>query len=526
MRLTLQKTLLVVVINLVIAIGFFIENLDAGFSELSSDLLNIIPVAQKFDNPELYKHDLFVDDINNVKYYTPFFVQPLRFIAKFTNYDYLQALNVMSLICHFLFGVLWFLMFYKYSKHFLLALLVSLLVRGIVWLPGFEIWGISGLWSMMPRTLYIALFPIPFLILSKPFKNVLLAAFLIGLIFNCHPITGLGGILLFILYVLLYSYFYDRTHFSVLKFIQVLGVIILGMLPFVFTYFGKTSAEVNYSLLDFNAAFNDRIPNIFTQPSAFLKRWFSNYTILLILPTLILLLVAKNNYILFKKAKLIVVLTLLLFTLPLLSVYIERFINSVFNLNLRLSFQLIRLQKVAIVPSYFALLLLLVYGAKKIKHTWFSPVLVSVFVLILITSKTTLMRSIPLLGNDIFSQVLPFNLSFSKPSKAGNPTKDKMAKYIEENTPIDAIIYGDFMYRSASKRSVMFDNKGASMLIEGNPVKLIDWYKKKQHIKSLSTKEERWLYLKSLGVDYYVTYNPNYNLEIVHKEDDLILYKF
>lgn len=527
MPLKLNRILLVIVINLVIAIGFFVENRDAGFSELSSDLLNIIPVAQKFDNPELYTHDLFVDTIDNVKYYTPFFVQPLRFIAKYTNQDYIQALNVVGLFCHFLFGLLWFLLFYKYGKHFWLALIMSLFVRGIVWLPGLEIWGISGLWSMMPRTLYITLFPIPFLILSKQFKAIVIASFLIGLVFNFHPITGLGGILLYVLYLLLYRYVYKfNAHFTIGKILVILGMLLLGMLPFILTYFGKTSASINYNIDDFNAAFNTRIPAMFTQPSAFIKRWFSEYTIVMLLPTLLLLIVSKSNTVLLKKAKIIGLLTVLLFVLPLLSVYIERMVNSTFGLNLRLSFQLIRLQKVAIVPSYFALLYLLIYGLKKWNFKLINIAIVTAFFLLLISSKSSVIRPIPVLGSDMFTQILPYNLSVSKPSGRGNKTKDKMAKYIEANTPIDAIVYGDFLYRSASKRSVIFDFKGASMLIEGNPEKLIDWNKKRIHIKSLKTREARWEYLRTLGVDYYVTFNPSYTLEIVHKIDDLILYKF
>ena len=85
-RLGKYKLLFVITINIIIAVAYFIDNKDASYSELSSDIQNIIPVAQKFDNPELFTHDLYLDNLSNVKYYTPFYVQSLRFIAKFTNY--------------------------------------------------------------------------------------------------------------------------------------------------------------------------------------------------------------------------------------------------------------------------------------------------------------------------------------------------------------------------------------------------------------------------------------------------------
>src|SRR5690606_12889049 len=91
-----KKLFFVCLINLLIAIGFYAEHKQAGFTSLVSDVHSIVGIAQKFDDPELFKNDLYLNELDNVKYYTPFFVQPLRFIAGFTNHDYVKALNVMS----------------------------------------------------------------------------------------------------------------------------------------------------------------------------------------------------------------------------------------------------------------------------------------------------------------------------------------------------------------------------------------------------------------------------------------------
>ncbi len=514
------KLALVFVFNITIAIGFYVDNLNVTYSALSSDLLNIIPIANKFDNPDLYKNDLYVNDIENVKYYTPFFVQPLRFIAKFTNNNYIQALNVMSVICHISFGLLWFLLFYKYSSNFWVAFLMSIIVRGVIWLPGLELLGISGLWSIMPRTLYLAFFPIPFLIISNKWKNILLSTFLIGLVFNFHPITGLGGILLFILFLL---FFRGETNVSIKKIGCVFVVLILGMLPFILTYFGKTTTTISYNVDDYMKAFNLRIPDLFSKPALFIKLWYTRGTIFFFLPILIYLYVSKNNDD-FKNAKNLTFITILLFILPLSSIYIEPIINKIFDLNLRISFQLIRTQKMALIPAYFGLASLLVLISKRLKRNVI-PIVTLIFIALLIVSKSSLIRNLPLLGSDTITSILPFKFSITNLSKKNNEEKDAMAKFIEQHTDIDAIIFGDYLYRSASKRSVILDTKGASMLIEGNPKRLIEWYKSKMKFRSYKTIEEKFNYLRSLGVDYYVTKNKSYNLQIVHTEKDWLLYK-
>ena len=126
---------LVVTINLFIAASFFISNIGVGYSRLSSDLHNIIPMCIKFDQPELFKNDLYLNDLDNFKYYTPFFIQTLRFFSKLTNGDYLLSLNIISFIAHIIYGLSWFFLCYiLFKKKFWLALILSILLRGIIWL--------------------------------------------------------------------------------------------------------------------------------------------------------------------------------------------------------------------------------------------------------------------------------------------------------------------------------------------------------------------------------------------------------
>lgn len=526
-RLGKYKLLLVFFINIIIAVAYFIDNKDASYSELSSDIQNIIPVAQKFDNPQLFAHDLYLDNLSNVKYYTPFYVQSLRFIAKFTNYNYVQAINVLGLFCHLAFGILWFFLLYKYSNSFWIALFVSILMRGIIWLPGLEIWGISDLWTIMPRTLYISILPLPFILLSNTFTRVLFAAFIIGLIFNFHPITGLGGILLFVSFLSLSQiYFKKQEWLSLTKSITILICILMGMLPFILTYFGKTTSEVTYSIAEFNAAFNTRIPEYFSQPLFFLKQWFHFKTLFFILPLGLFYVYAFTIKEELQKAKVLIILTFILVIIPTISVPIEQLVNNVLGLNLRLSFQLIRVQKVAIIPGFFALAFLLknVIKSNRIIIKLF-PYVVGLYFVLLSFSQSPWLKNVPFIGDDISNTILPHNLSFFSTVKDSQLDIDRMSNYIETNTEVSDLICGSHIYRGATKRSVVFDGKGASMLIEGNPEQFIKWHLRQQKISNLQSMQEVIDYLKLFHVDYFVTRNEGVPATLVHTEGPIFLYK-
>jgi hypothetical protein len=518
---------LVLVLNITIAIVYYLDNLNANYSELSSDIQNIIPVAQKFDNPNLFQDDLYVNNLNNVKYYTPFYVQTLRCIAKFTDYNYVQAINVLGLICHLLFGILWFFLLYKFVNNYWVAFFISIILRGVIWLPGLEIWGISDLWTIMPRTVYISLMPIPFLLISQQFIKLLFGGVLIGLIFNFHPITGLGGILMFVTLVVLLLYYYPklRERFSVPKLLCLILAIGLGISPFIITYFGKTSVAVTYDLNAFNEAFNARIPEYFKNPWLFLKQWFGFKTLFYIIPLLLYVLIAFKERGIGKNAKLLLVLTLILIVIPSLAIPLERLVNGVFNTNLRMSFQLIRMQKVAIIPCVFALVFVLDYVFSKIKTPHILPAVVFVYVCILVFSKSEMLNNVPFFGDDISKSILPRSLSAFAPEDRKPLAIDKMAKYIKAHTKTTDVICGSHVLRGATKRSIIFDGKGASMLIEGNPKRFTQWQKRQKTINNFTTIDEVISYLRYFNADYFVTTSTIPQCELVHSEGKLKLYK-
>jgi len=519
-----RNFIIVALINLIIAAGFFLDNLDSGYSILINDVHSIIGIGHKFDDTSLFKTDLFLNTKSNVEYYTPFFVQPMRFFAKLMSYNYLQGLNLFGFFSNLFFGILWFLLFSKFSKNFWIALFLSILVRGIVWLPGGEIWGIGELWSIMPRTIYITFMPLPFLFLqayNKP--KLLVSAFLIGLVFNFHPISGLGGIILFLSICFLYYMFYKpNIKKPILTFFLIITMIILGMLPFIITYFTQTDSTFNYDINLYEEAFAKRIPGYFENPPEFLSLWFKPGLLAFFVILVSYLIVSRKNSSELKKASILIISSIILLLTANIAVYVEDFVNSVTGLNLRMAFQFIRLQKLAILPAYFAIAFMLV---KLLKYKKRFPLVFGIFFGALLICKSPIFHKVPVLSNDILRTILPKSLSILKDGRRNYKEIDEMMDYIVANTEEDAVFIGPPLIRSATKRSVKLDYKGASAIIEGNPSQFIQWYQDRTKFEKLN-EIEQIQFLRNIGVNYIlVPVKKEYDLELVHQIDKWHLYK-
>lgn len=497
--------LIVFLFNLLISFLFFTQNLNSGYTDLSSDSHNILPVCVKLDETNLYQNDLYLNEVENVEFYTPFYVQTLRFFKKISNTDYLLASNLLFSLTHLLYGFFWFVLFYKLFKDFWIALFISVLIRGLVWLPGYEIWGISDFWTLMPRTVYSAIMPIPFIFLLFQSKHRLFfSSFLIGFFLNFHPITGLGGILIFYL-VILWVIIEKYEKINLTQFFSMIILTLIGMSPFFMTYLLNTDHQV-YDKQLFEVAFYERINHFFKNPVLFLKLWLKISTLFFVVPIVFLIVLSFQNKLYVKETKLILASLFILILLPNLSVYLENFINNTFNKELKMSFQLIRIQKLAIIPSFFAMGYLLIYIFNKWKNSYLKASLFVLFLFILSVSNAEVFNKVPLMGDDIFRTLLPNGLNLFNSKRAYyDDDLEKMLSYIKSNTDERSIFYGPSVIRIASKRSVVMDSKGASMILESNPKKFINWYNDNFYLKNLTNEKEKIEFLKTKKVDYILT---------------------
>lgn len=524
-----RAVLFVIAINLVIALAFFVKNLGVGYSRLSSDQHNIVAMCLKLDQPTLFQGDVFLNDTQNFQYYIPFFIKFIRSLASVANGDYIMALNIGNSLAHVIFGISWFLLCYHFfKKRFWLSIGISILMRGIVWLPGNEFWGISDLWAFTPRTLYAALLPLPFLLLYAKVKyRFIWANLLLGVLLNVHPISGIGGILLFYSLVLGNYFFYKKKEsFGQLSIGA--GTLLLGMTPFLMTYLLKIDLEMTYDKALYEAAFLERLPAIFQDPVLFVKMWWAPKSLFFVLPLLGLYLIGflyNKKYL--KYALHISVMVLVVGIVPVLFFPLEQWLNETMNTNLRMAFQLIRIQKMIILPMYFSIGFLLLYGIERFqKVAKFFPYAVGIYLCIVLWVNPNSFKGVPLLSDDITTSIFPSWKDLCTPRADRLNNFDRMAQYIEKETPQQALFYHHFKLRAAASRSVLLDVKGPGMLIEGNPAKLVEWYKDKKELDALRG-AQRWEFLKSKGIEYMLMRKVlNYpHLEEIHKEGPFVLYK-
>lgn len=509
--------------NLFIAVSFFLADYGLGYSSLSSDQHNIVPMCQKLDDPSLFQNDLFLSSVDNFQYYTPFFIHPLRLMGKLTEGNYVLALNILNSFTHVVYGLTWFFLFFSlFRRNFWIAFLLAILIRGVVWLPGMEIWGISGIWTFVPRLVYSALLPIPFILLfSHTRYRLYVSALLIGFLFNFHPITGMGGILIYLFCLIVLFYAEElKVRKRILIGLFFMGI---GMMPFIITYFSKTASVAHYDLDLYQKAFEARIPSYFKSVSAYASKWLHYKTLFFVLPPVLLFFLSFYFKEYKKKSFLLVSLMLIIFLLPLLSIPIEDWFNTTFHLNMRMSFQLVRIQKLAILPGYIAIgyIMDLCYCKGLLSKKLLVGLTICYLVIIILASPKRF-NPIPFISDDITTYIFPNGGFFASPNEKQTDF-DKMAVFIEHDTPKNSVFYQDYRIRAASRRSVKFDSKGASILIEGNPRRLIEWYKAKTVLRSLPERK-RILFLKAHGVTHIISKKDIPNTLLVKQIGDQKLY--
>jgi cell shape-determining protein MreD len=491
-------------LNFVIALGFYYDNRNANATDISSDLGNIIPVCMKLDNPDSFKNDLYLNDSKDVEYYTPFYVQSLRYLSKITNGDYIAALNILGFITHLIYGISWFLLFYTLKKEFWLAIISSLLIRGVVWPPGGELLGISELWTIMPRTVFLALVPLPFIayVYLKKYK-IIVSGFLLGFILNFHPLSGIGIIVVYFSIFILYNYYQKtlRSKIFIKNMMMLMLSCFIGLLPFLLTYLTAVKTDLNIDPKAYELALNSRIDSMFMNPIEFITRW--NRPPLIFFGAVFLIYYFFDTS--FKKInfKILFFTALIVFVSANSFAYLESFINELFHKNIRMAFQLIRYQKFILVLFQIGFYLLLAeLFTKYFANTLFKIISFVGYAVILIISTLPVFKNVPFVGDDISTEVLP------KSFKIYNEIEDEkkkdlglMLEYVKSNTEKDAVFYGSPLIRIAANRAVVLDGKGAGMLIEGNLEKFVKWYFDLKKYNGL-TINEKVTFLKSKKANY------------------------
>ncbi|HPJ43622.1 MAG TPA: hypothetical protein PLY21_14945 [Spirochaetota bacterium] len=516
-KITFKHLVVIVLLGLAFALGFYIDGREATVNNLSSDQWNILPVCIKLDHPELYKGDLFANDPNDIDYYTPFFVSGVRFCTKFSNDNYIEGLNKLNFLINFFYTVTWALFFYFLGMNLPVALIMTILVRGILWLPGFELWGAGALWTALPRTAFLALLPLPLLLMLPAVKNKyyhFAGALLLGIISNFHPISGLGLCLSLWLTYCIHNCIlsFHRTRNTLFQSFIVAALMIIGLSPYLYTYFIRVLINGPYDHFLFNEMLSLRIGEQFQQPLLAISKFGQVKWILFIMMPILAIVIfrrklpdeMRKSYVYY------LILLIVVMSSSVLTVPTEQLIRKT-GVDLHMSFQLIRNVKFVMVPVFVFYTLIIIFSIEKLRHHTqiaLSWGILSVLLVLLVIARYDPLKSFPLVGDDFLRSTLPNAYSIRKEIAYNDQDLDTMFKWINTNTGDYASFIGPSQLRTACRRSVIFDFKGASMLIEGNPGKYIEWAKRDLLLTKCKTPECEFDLYHEWGADYWLTDKP------------------
>jgi hypothetical protein len=294
------------------------------------------------------------------------------------------------------------------------------------------------------------------------------------------------------------------------------------MLPFIITYATKVDNVISFDQALFNKAFLSRIPSKFNNPIRYILDW--NRPVMYFFGILFIVYYffdsSKNKF----NFKILFISAFVLFFTANFSVYIENLINILFNKNIRMSFQLIRYQKLIILLFQIGLFLMLIEIFKLLSPlNKYKPYMFFGYLVLLFFSTSPLLSRIPIIGDDLTTSVLPKSMSCYS-DNLSNYNLSKMIDYVKKNTENDAVFYGSYLIRTGANKPVILDSKGAGMLIEGNPAKFINWYYDKSKFKTLST-NDKIVFLKNKNADYIIDDKSWDDLIPIKKIGDIYLYK-
>jgi hypothetical protein len=500
--------------SLVVSCSFYVEGKKATVSSLSGDQLNILAVCIKKDHPALLQGDLVVGNLRDVEYYTPWFVDAVRLFSR-PDHDYYQGLNRFLFVTSLIYFWGWWLLYRRWASP-VLAGLLALLTRGVLWPPGNELWGIGGIWTMLPRTLFVAALPwvlwLWFEGRNCSWKRYL-SALLLGLVGNVHPISGACIIVAVVLAEAAWTFAETRRPGLAISRAVVYGAVaFLGLAPYIWTYLAKLGAYSSASRTEFDDALRMRVGPLFMEPGQYFVRFCRPQWLLTLgVPWLGLLLLSREQRVRNRST----LFALIAFAVGCLLVtfgciYLESLLRLLGS-QARFAFQLIRSGKYLLVPAFIVLCLVCSSLEHRLqrKSAWGNTIVASaciVFCLLTMVSRLPVFNGVPVLGDDVCRELWPKMLS-AENSLTPEARIDAALGWIRSNTPIDAKFVGPGQVRVGGLRAVIHDFGGAGMLIEGNPDAFVQAARRETALREARTHgNQRTLeLLAEWGADFWLT---------------------
>jgi hypothetical protein len=524
---------------LFVVVGFYMDGGKYKASDFSSDQLNIIPIVQKQLDQDAFSKDYVYDTLSKVDYYTPFFVTPLRWFSQIFAGNVFRGYNFFFLIINTIYTLGWFLFFFHFfGKRIDFAFLGTLLMRGILWPPGNEIWGFAGLWSFLPRTVFLAFLPYCLHAIASTSTNLssnrkAIVWLLVGLIGNFHPISAVGFGVCFWLSGFLVSLFgSDKKANGFWKIIQENIIyflcFIVGLLPFIYTFLSIQSGHKGFDQEEFRQLIAVRIDEGFLQIGPMYKGFFRSTWILLwwlpFLAAMIFWRKLTEQYGAAFKKWLVFFVCIVLF--PLAFFVFEKIVG-VLGIHINFSFQFTRNIKFLSLPGFIFILMLMRLFLESLPKLVYVRTVYPVSFVLLIASLAVRSFDSPL-KNDMIRSLLPDSfLKYPFLQKKEDHGMEAIYDYVNQQKLQQWLFAAPTSFRAACKGSIVHDFKGGGMLIEGDPVSFIKWAKRELELKQQHGFTSKTAFYRKYGaallIDLYS--NDMKDSMIIHRVGDWVLYK-
>lgn len=521
-------------LSLFISMTFFWEGRTATVSSLSGDQINILTVCIKRDQPSLLQQDMIVGDPRNVAYYTPWFVDTVRWFSG-QEHDYYKGLNRLLFLTSLVYFWGWWLLFSRWGNP-IVAGLLAFLARGIMWPPGNELWGIAGLWTMLPRTLFLAAVPWVlwlWLLGRRSVWSWALACLGCGLLANLHPISGATLAVGFLLAEFAVSWQqWGSLRKALVRTLVAMLLVFAGMLPFVLTYLSGVGTTAGIDPAEYTQALHMRINKLFFDPWLYIGKWFRPKWIAITwLPWVALLFLRKEEL-----RPIRPVLTLMAaivvgcLSIILLPFQLEKVLGHL-GIHTPIAFQFIRGGKYLLIPSFVITSIVISALCRRLEIRVQRPGRLWLCVLagglgVTLAARLPVFDNVPFLGDDVCRMLWPFTTYQDEKARHSLQGLETVSKWIRENTDSDAKFVGPREIRIAACRPVIHDWSGAGMLIEGNPKAFIEAARREKALEAAQKDDPEAIpeLVASWGADFWVTDTVVHGVKIAYENQGCIVY--
>ena len=515
-----------VLFSLLVSSLFFLQARSSSIGDFSGDQINILTLCVQRDFPGALKDDLIVGDPSDTAYYIPSFVSVVRFLS-LPDHDYIRGLSILLFVATVVYLCGWFLLLSLW-RNLWVAATFAFLAHGILWPPGNEFWGIAGLWTVVPRTVFLAI--VPWIVwLWLRYRRSLYAGMLaflgVGLLANLHPISGLA-----VATGMLGAQFYlrrlegKRAKDVGPAVVVCLGMILLGLVPSLITYFFGVKSAAGVNSEELLAAMHQRLRDVFFDPSLYWKQWLKpNWIAFVVIPTVSSFLLWRR-FSRVEKDRVIALglMAIAAIVLTIVPLALAALANRA-GWRAPFTYDVVRAGKYIILPSLVCLALLTAFLLRRLPAVT-GPVLAGVVLVVSLLAGRSTFNGWPVMGDDIVRSLWPAPVG-TAPFR-GDHSLDEMLAWIRSNTSEDAKFVGPRIIRVGAHRSVVHDTAGAGMLVAGNPQKFVHTIQREEELRKILSENPSGApgLVAGWNADYWVVRRTIPNLEPAYSASGWYLY--